>query len=159
MSNQKKIVGISLVVVYIILAFFREFIFLNVNEQSRVTYYHSNDSNVAASMQWLSVFNYGTLYYSKWVLTVLFAVLFAFLASRIVKIFFGDLLFVRMTWLAYACLFCAGFLFYLIDKITNNKNQLYETARFLAGLTEGPGLLVILCASFLAIRKLKANQS
>lgn len=150
---KKKLLVISLVAFYIATGFFREFIFLNINEQCRVTFYHSTDSHVSDSMQWLSGLSYSTLYYAKWPLTLFFTIIFAFLASTIIKIAFGEKSFVRITWITYACTFVTGLLFYLAGSLTGNSQTTYDIARFLAGLTETPGLLVILSASFLALRR------
>src|ERR1041385_3056093 len=89
-KSGKKIIILLLILFYIAAGFFREFIFLNINEQSRITYYHDTDSHVAASMQWLSGLSYATLYYSKWALTLLFTFFFTFLATVIIRLWFAD---------------------------------------------------------------------
>jgi hypothetical protein len=152
-ASRKKIIIISLIAIYLAMGFFREFIFLNINEQSRVTYYHETDSHVSSSMQWLSGFSYPVLYYSKWPLTLAFTVLFAWLAGQTVKVAFGEKNLVRLTWLVYGVTFVCGLLFFLAGSLIGNSETTYDIARFLAGLTETPALLVILLASFLAIRR------
>lgn len=150
---RNKIIIALLITLYIVSGFFREFIFLNINEQSRVTYYHATDSHLADSMKWISGLSYSTLYYSKWLLTLLFTIFFAVLAGRIIKKAFGEKRFVRITWIAYAATFVLGLLFYLAGSLTGNTETTYDIARFLAGLTETPGMLVILGAFFLALRR------
>ncbi len=151
--RKKKLIVFSLVAIYIVTGFFREFIFLNINEQIRLTYYHDTDSHVAPSLHWISTASYATLYYSKWILTFLFTAFFAFLAARTIKIAFQDHSLVKITWSAYAIIFVTGLLFYLGGAISGNSQNTYAISRFLAGLTETPALLVILSASFLAIRR------
>jgi hypothetical protein len=153
----KRLLISALVIFYIACGFFREFVFLNINEQSRVTYYRDNDSHVASSMQWLSGLSYETLYYMKWPLTLAFAAWFAFLAASVVKIAFRDKTLVRITWLAYATAFVLGFIFYGIGSLTGHRETTYAIARFLAGLTETPAMLVILLAVFMALRKNRAG--
>ncbi|MCX6313048.1 MAG: hypothetical protein NT084_15615 [Bacteroidetes bacterium] len=152
-STRKKIIVISFIALYIAVGFFREFIFLNINEQSRVTFYHDNDSHVSDSMQWLSNFSYTTLYYAKWPLTLAFTALFAFLAGTTVKIAFGEKSLVKITWITYAAVFVTGILFYFAGSLSGNRESTYDIARFLAGMTETPAMLVILLASFLALRR------
>jgi hypothetical protein len=151
--TRKRIFLLLLLAVYVISGFYREFLFLNINEQSRVTYYHTADSHVSPSLQWLSHFSYSFLYYSKWVLTLLFAGWFAFLASRMVKLEFADKSLVRITWIAYGCAFFLGYVFFGVGLLIGDRESTYDLARFLAGLTETPAMLIILFASFLAIRK------
>jgi hypothetical protein len=152
-NTRLKLIITSLILLYIAAGFFREFVFLNINEQSRVTFYHENDSHVAPSMQWLSGLSYPVLYYAKWPLTLLFTIFFAFLAATIVRQWFGDKNLVKITWLAYGIAFSAGLLFYVAGYLTGNTDSTYDIARFLAGLTETPAMLVILLASFMAIRR------
>lgn len=153
LSLRAKISISLLIALYIATGFFREFVFLNINEQSRVTFYHQTDSHVASSMQWLSGLSYSTLYYAKWPLTLLFTAYFAFIAAAIVKKWFADKNLVKITLLAYAITFSAGLVFYLAGSLTGYRESTYEIARFLAGLTETPALLVMLLASFMALRK------
>jgi len=154
--RKRNLIIVLLVAIYIVAGFFREFVFVNINEQSRVTYHavflhDTAETYVAPSMQWLSGFSYSTLYYSKWILTLVATLLFAFLATRIVKQAFTDKGLVKITWMAYGVVFMAGLLFYLAGSLSGNRDSTYDIARFLAGLTETPALLVVLCASFLAI--------
>lgn len=153
LSRRKKIIIGLLIALYIATGFLREFIFLNINEQSRVTFYHQTDSHVAPSMQWLSGLSYSTLYYAKWPLTLLFTAYFAFIAAAIVKKWFDDRNLMKITWWAYAITFAAGLLFYLAGSLTGARESTYGIARFLAGLTETPALLVMLLASFMALRR------
>ncbi|HLG02618.1 MAG TPA: hypothetical protein VI731_03425 [Bacteroidia bacterium] len=155
--TPKRVLLFLLAIVYVASGFFREFIFLNINEQMRVTYYAAADSQVASSMQWLSACSYPQLYYSKWPLTLLFAGWFAFLAAVIVSLGFRNKIYERITWLAYAGAFLLGFLFYAAGAMTGSTAFTYDIARFLAGLVETPAMLVILVASFLAHKRMIAQ--
>lgn len=133
--------------------FFREFVFLNWNEQMRVTYYSSPDSHVAGMMQWLGSFSYEALYWMKWPLTLIFSALFAFYSYLIVKLLFADRRYNRITLVAYVAVFVASFLFFAIGWMFDSSDVTYDFARFLAGLIETPAMLAILVASFLLHRR------
>jgi len=152
-STRTKVIIVLLVALYVATGFFREFLFLNINEQSRITFYHLTESHVAPSMQWLSGLSYSTLYYAKWPLTLLFTAYFAFIAAGIIKKWFEDRNLVKITWWAYAITFAAGLLFYLAGALTGYRESTYGIARFLAGITETPALLIMLLATFLALRR------
>lgn len=163
-ATRKRLLVLLLVAAYIVCGFFREFVFLNINEQRRVTYNlvyrHTTDENhVAPSMQWLSRFSYEFLSNLKWPLTLFFAVLFAFIASHIIRIAFGDRKLTRLTWIAYGTVFLIGVLFYLAGWALGNTENTYTVARFFAGLTETPALLAILFAAFLFLEKQKENKT
>jgi hypothetical protein len=155
--NRKRMMIVLLVTVFILTCFFREFIFLNINEQSRVAYYHSTDSHVASSMQWLSNMSYSALWYSKWLLTFLFIAILAFLSSQIIRIGFENKAWVRISWLVYASITGLSALLYGISLLAGNRDLLYDTARFFAGLAEGPALLLVLCGSFLAMKQVRSQ--
>ena len=150
---QKKIIILVVVSIYIVIGFFREFIFLNINEQIRVVYYHETDSHVSNAMQWISQFSYSTLYYSKWLLTLTFTTIFALIAGLAIKIAFAEKTLVRITWLVYAAVFVLGLLFFIAGSVSGNIDNTYNISRFIAGLTETPALLAILFATFLALRR------
>lgn len=143
-----------MVVLFICTGFFREFVFVNWNEQIRVTYYHSPDPHVAPVMQWLSSFSYEALYWLKWPLTLFFSALFAVYAFIIVQLLFGDKNYSRIVLLSYAAVFTASLLFYAAGRLLNLGEATYEVARFLAGIIETPAMLIILTASFLIHRRL-----
>lgn len=154
MSQRNKIFVAALVVLFVLTGFFREFVFLNWNEQIRVTYYNSPDPHVAPSMQWLGSFSYGTLYWLKWPLTLFFSVTFASLALLAVHLSFADRKYNRITLIAYTAIFLTSFLFFGIGWLFGARDATYEIARFLAGLIETPAMLIILMASFMIHRRL-----
>jgi hypothetical protein len=153
MSNRPKFIVAGIVILFILTGFFREFVFLNINEQMRVTYYNSPDPHVAPSMQWLSAFDYATLYYLKWPLTFLFAAVFASYSALVVRVLFREKQYVRVTWLAYAGVFTLSFVFFGIGLLAGSREVTYDIARFLAGMIETPAMLVILVSSFLILRR------
>lgn len=153
MNRNHKLLIAFLAILFIITGFFREFVFLNVNEQMRVTYYNSPDPHVAPILQWLGSFSYTTLYYLKWLLTLAFTMVFALLAALIVHILFRDKKLVRLSLIAYSAVFFASFLFFLSGVIFNNGETTYAIARFLAGIIESPAMLIILLGAFTIIRR------
>lgn len=163
-SARKRLLVLLLVAAYIVCGFFREFVFLNINEQRRVTYnlvyrHIADENHVAPSMQWLSRFSYEFLNGLKWPLTLFFAAVFAFIASRVIRIAFGEKKLARLTWIAYGIVFLAGILFYLAGWALGDTENTYTVARFFAGLTETPALLAILFAAFLFLEKQKENKT
>lgn len=154
MSQRNKWFVAGIVVLFICTGFFREFVFLNWNEQMRVTYYHSPDPHVAPSMQWLGSFSYATLYWIKWPLTLLFSVVFGLYTLLAVHLSFANRQYTRITLLTYAALFVASFLFFAFGWMFGARDACYEIARFLAGLIETPAILIVLMASFMIHRRL-----
>lgn len=160
--SRRKTTGLVLLGAFAVLSgFFREFIFINLNQQRWETYervyrHHSPEQHVAPSMQWLSGLSYETLNFLKWPLTLLFACWFAGLCLLAVRIAFAEKKYTRIVIFTYAGLFLLGLVVYGIGAATGGNYHFYEIARFLAGLTEGPLLMLILLASFLVMKRLRA---
>jgi hypothetical protein len=154
MLKRNKLIVAALIAVFICLGFFREFVFVNWNEQIRVSYYNSPDPHVHPMMQWLSGFSYEALYWLKWPMTLFFSVLFAGLSWCIIHLLFGNKAYNRITLYAYIALFVASFLFFGIGWLFGVPDAAYPIARTLAGMIETPLLLLILIASFLVHRRL-----
>lgn len=152
-SAMRKAVTALLVLVYISLGFFREFVFLNVNEQMRVTYYHATDSHLSPVLSVLESFSYAQLYYSKWPLTLLFAALFCLLAVIVIRTAFNTKVYTKLIVLAYLGVFLLGALLFLAGTLFGNNAAVYDLSRFLAGLVESPLLLLMLGAGILYYRK------
>jgi hypothetical protein len=153
MSRKTKLIASCLILVFILTGFFREFVFLNVNEQMRVTYYKVSDSHVAPGMTWLNAFSYTTLYYMKWLLTAAFTFLFAILSAITINVVFNDKKLVRIGIYTYGIVFLASFFFFLVGAFSGNTETTYSIARFLAGLIESPAMLIILLSAFTIIRR------
>lgn len=153
MPTRNKLIVAGLVVLFVLTGFFREYVFLNLNEQMRVAYYNSPDSHLSPGMQWLSGFSYETLYYLKWPFTLLFSAIFALNTAVIVRILFQNPSFVKLTWIVYAGVFASSLLFFAAGLLIGNGEATYDIARFLAGLIESPALAAILVASFLILRR------
>ena len=105
-------------------------------------------------MQWLSSLSYETLYWLKWPLTLLFSALFAAYSLLIVHLAFGQRQYNRITVYAYAVVFAFSFLFFAIGWALNARESTYDVARFLAGLIETPGLLIILVGACLIHKRI-----
>lgn len=154
MLQRNNLIVAALIVLFVGTGFFREFVFLNWNEQIRVTYYHSPDPHVHPIMQWLGGFSYEALYWLKWPITLFFSVAFAGLSILIVHRLFNNRTYNRITLYAYAALFMLAFLFFGFGWLLGFGNATYPIARFLAGIIETPTMLIILLASFLIHRRL-----
>ncbi len=133
--------------------FFREYLFLNINEQIRVTYYQVNDTHVDPPLQVLARFSYSELYYGKWLLTLVFAAIMAGLTALTVKWWFRKKELVRIGLLVYGFVFGLSFIFFLIHAFFPMLEGSYAISRFLVGMTETPLLSVLLIAAFTLVNK------
>lgn len=154
MKTKNKLALIALILLFIATGFFREFVFVNWNEQMRVTYYHSPDPHVAPSMQWLGTFTYAGLYYLKWPLTLMFTLIFMGYSMLCVHFAFPEKHYLKITAYVYAGTFLLSLLIFTIGWLLNERQAFYVISRFLAGLIETPAMLIILMAGFMIHRRM-----
>lgn len=154
--RKKQLLIALLLLTYVLVGFFRESVFVHLNEQRRViynlVYRHLLPDSPVPQPQWIWRFDYFQLTRAKWILTLLFTIIFALMAAATVRVAFNNKSFVRLTLLIYAGVFLAGWLVYLLGSFSGLSEELYDVSRFLAGLVETPAMLAILCAAFLAMR-------
>jgi hypothetical protein len=154
-TTVRRMLVVLLVLGYAGLGFFREFVFLNINEQMRVAYYNSPDSHLSPALSFLENFGYNTLYYLKWPLTLVFAALFCTLAVFVIRIGFATRQYTRLVILAFAGVFMLGALLFMAGWLFNSNATVYDLSRFLAGLVESPVLLLMLGGGILYWRQSK----
>lgn len=129
--------------------FFREFIFVNINEQLRFLYYGSDESYLSPHLELLTHFTYNQLYYLKWILTVVFSLVFLFESSWLVKSIFGGFYLKELTFI-YALLFLVSASLYIPFFIAGNVEQGYILARFFMGIAQSPlPVMLLIPAVFL----------
>lgn len=148
MSLKTKLQLVFLLLLFVACGFFRDFVFLNVDEQSRIAYYHDTDSHLAHSMKFLERFSYETLYYMKWALTLFFSLLFMGLSLLVIRLFHTRADYLRWTLLAYSSLFVLAALFFGGGYLIHQWEKGYVFARFLMGLAQGPVPLMVLLTGF-----------
>jgi VIT1/CCC1 family predicted Fe2+/Mn2+ transporter len=148
MKASKILLLVLLGLVFLASGFFRDFVFLNVNEQTRVTYYHTHDSTVNPVFSCLSAWSYNRLYFLKWVLTFLFSFLFMALTMVFMRLVFIGKKYLRLVALSYAALILLAGLFFLTGWLAGHSEKSYIIARFLMGIAQGPIVLMVLLPAF-----------
>ena len=140
--TRKLLVALSVIGV-IALGFFREFIFIHINEQLFALWY-DEPSRASDWIPFIKSVDYYTLYRSKWFLTVFFAGLFYGAILLVLRQIFD-----RWYWkelgviygvlfLAVAVALGAGYV------LSNDLEPYYLAARFFMGIAQSPLLLMIM---------------
>jgi hypothetical protein len=148
MKGFRTITALFLVILFLVFGFVRDFVFINLNEQASVTYYHSIESHVSASLHFLSAYTYPQLFALKWILTIAFALLFMGLTIAIVRLFYKEKIFLYLTMIAYGVLFLLAAIFFILGQIIPLQLNGYLISRFLMGIAEGPVVLMVLLPAF-----------
>jgi hypothetical protein len=161
LKNEKRpdFLFITVIVIYLILiGFFREHVFVNVNYQSSKLFYHDSfDYSLPSDMKWLENFSYKQLYYFKFPLTFVFTLLYFLPAYLTVKRFFPGKKHPQLTLLVYAFLFILALFVFGIGLLFGGYEKCYSVSRYLMGFVQSPLLMMILVPVFM-ITKTQADS-
>lgn len=126
----------------IALGFFREFLFIHINEHLFALWY-DEPSRATDAIPLLARFDYSTLYASKWVLTILFAGFFYIAIVGILYAIFRSLYWKELG-VVYLVLFVGAALSLGLGYVINSLEDAYIIARFFMGIAQSPLLLMVM---------------
>lgn len=136
-------------VIFAILGFSREFLFVNINDRLYQLYYGHEDSLLPNSLAFLKNYNYSTIYYSKFGLTIVYFIAYMLVTFYAVKLITEDVLFSK--WALYLfgiVLVLAGIITaynYFINQQLNGDEYTYS--RWLMGIVQSPLVAFFMIAS------------
>jgi hypothetical protein len=131
---------LSILTAFACLGFTKEFLFVNINNQLYKTYYKNNDILISKSLTFLSKYNYGTLYYIKYPLTILYFTVYFIVSFYSVKIICDNKKITRWIVYIYSLLLILSSITMLYNYIINNQlsGEEYTFSRWLMGIAESP---------------------
>ena len=136
---------IALIITLLIIGFVRDYLFVNLNYQASLAYYKQKpDYEISGFLAFIQNWSYTKLYYSKWILTFLFAFLYGLVAFLSVRFVFKSKLYNRVTLFIYIAIFVISLMAFGIGYVTNNYSKGYSIARQLMGWLQSPVVLMIL---------------
>lgn len=135
---------------FAMLGYFREFFFVHLNVIMYEKYYNSvSPAPFPSSMNFFKSFSYDTLYYSKYIYTVLWLV--AFLATNYlaVKKLTQSPYLLKILVYAYGLMVVAAAVSMLYGYFVNGRlqDEEYTLSRWLMGIAQSPIICLILIAS------------
>ena len=131
------------IIVFIAVGFFRDAVFLNINNQLYKLYFKNYEYTLP---DWLSTFKtwpYMKLYYFKYVLTVLFVALYLILSILTVKLFTGESKNIRWVFYAYGIVISLSVITYAGGYLLHNFPKGFVFTRNLIGLLQSPFITMI----------------
>lgn len=158
-SHPLRTILYALIAVALIAAtgFFREFMFVNINEQLSFLYYGSDVSYMSPRLAFLSTWSYDNLYYLKWILTLVFSAVFLLESALLAKVLFAsyhlkELLFI------YVLLLSISVVLYLPFFLAGNGEQGYILARFFMGIAQSPLPAMLLIPALFLRKRMRSTQ-
>lgn len=156
-TSLKYILFIS---VFAILGFSREFLFVNINNQLYSLYYHYDDYKFPNSLIFLQNFDYVTLYYLKYPLTILYFLAYLFTSYFTVKLICDYkknafwVFYIYLIVLALAGI-SMGYNYFIQDQLGGAE---YTFSRWLMGIAQSPLVTFFVIASSKLYNKFQTEQ-
>jgi hypothetical protein len=145
---------------FAVLGFSREFLFVNLNSRLFSLYYNHNDYLLPNSLSFFNQFNYNTLYYIKYPLTVLYFLAYFFTSYLAIKHFCQNKKITVWVIYIYALLLALASISMAYNYFT--KNQLngdeYTFSRWLMGIAQSPLIVFFMLASSKLYHKIQIEQ-
>ena len=140
---------ILLFVVFMILGFSRDYLFVNINYQAGKIYYQRvDDYHVAEGLKFLETWSYKKLYFSKWILTVLYMLMYGIITIMGIHLTFKNKQYNRYAFLVYALLFVLAALVYNSGNYLLSVDRAYTISRQIMGWLQSPIIAMILLPAF-----------
>ncbi len=143
--------AIVLLVFFILLGYFREYVFINFNNLIYFKFYKSTTMPIPSAFLFFTKFSYATLYYVKYPLTITFVAIYIITSiislkflrmnnwyQKLLLIIYGIIILLSVILMIY------GYFF----KLKLNDNE-YTISRWLMGIAQSPFILFTLITLYL----------
>lgn len=146
-------------VLFAILGFSREFIFVNINAQLFDLYYGHTDFKLPSSLSYFAKMNYDSLYHSKYVLTIIYYLAYFVVSYFSVKITCVDKKYTRLIIYIYGLLLLLSGISMAYNYIFNNNldGDEYTFSRWLMGIAQSPLVAFFMIAANKLYKKIQTQ--
>lgn len=137
--------------------FYREFFFVNINEQMRFLWYGNEVSMMSEKLSFLSSFDYWTLYYLKWTMTLVFSGVFMLETSAFLKVVYQKFYWQEVIFIYGLLLIVSAALFKGYALFDEHESG-YLLSRYFMGIAQSPVPLMLLVPAIGLRNRLKSIQ-
>jgi len=155
MNGKGKI--ILFILLLMALGFFRENLFVNINNVLYNKQYGKNGS-VVWYLFFLSKASYNAIYTTKWFITPFFAVTYWFVQKQLLLTLFNEKKIVNWLSILYLSLFLLAGIFFMAGWALGDINKGYVFSRLFMGLLQSPVACMILIPTAYLYKQTNINQ-
>lgn len=155
---MKKLKIALLVIGLFVLGFLREFLFESINTHLYYLWREQSNPYLPKSLSFLAYFDYWSLYYTKFMLILVFTVIYFFGSILVVKQYFSERIFTRFTFLFFAGIFILSALIFGLGYVFGAGHEAYGISRKLIEFIQSPLACFFLIPAFLLYRNEKLRQ-
>jgi len=147
-KTTKSVFLIALVIATISLGFYRDFVFKSINALLKAKDFEATFT-LPSSLSFFQNMEYNTLGTTKWILTLICALLFLIISVFFIKILFVNKNYIKYTIWSYILITTLSFLIIALGFLFKKHFQdFYSVSRYLMGIVQSPILLMILIPAF-----------
>jgi len=156
-TSIKYILFIS---IFAVLGFSREFVFVNLNSRLYSLFYQHNDYILPNSLSFFNQFDYNTLYYIKYPLTVVYFLAYFFTSYFAIKQFCQNKKITIWVIYIYALLLALASISMAYNYLIENQldGDEYTFSRWLMGIAQSPLVAFFMLASSKLYDKFQTEQ-
>ena len=149
------------IVLFALLGFTREFIFVNINSHLYNLYYQRQEHTLPYSMLFLLNYDYKTIYFSKYGLTVAYFLGYLMTSYFSVKIICNTKSFSRWIIYIYALLILCSSIIMLYNYLFNHQynGEEYTLSRWIMGIAQSPLVAFFMIASHTLYNKFNIDKT
>ncbi len=146
--------------VFALLGFSREFFFVNVNNQLYKLYYHDSDVIIPSSLNFITYFDYSTLYYLKYLFTIIYYLAYCITSYFAVTSICNDKKNAKWIIYIYAILLVLSSISMAYNYLINNQlnGDEYTFSRWLMGIAQSPLVAFFIISSSKLYNKFQTEQ-
>lgn len=152
-KTQRWVLIAALILAFILLGFLRDFIFINLNYHLAHLKTEGSRSIAHSFFDFLNQFTFMQVYYSKYVITLLFTILNFLLGYFLIRIVLSTEKLLRLYAFLYIAVTAAALLFFAGGFIVGDSDQGYSFSRILMGFLQSPVPAALLIFGYPLYRK------
>jgi len=134
---KKYLVFFLFVIITYVLGYIREAVFITINSVINEVPFPYNRAYITPP-PFLYKLSMNQLFILKWVLTLLFFLLFLLVAVKVTHFFFRNKKYNKIVMVFFVTFFSLSLVFYIIGFLFDNLSFFYPISRFFAGLVQDP---------------------
>lgn len=152
-KTQRWILAAALISAFIVVGFLRDFIFINLNYHLAHLKVEGSRSYAHSFFDFLHQFSFMQIYYSKYVITLIFTIANFVLGYSLIRIVLKNQNLLRLYAVLYAVVTASALLFFAGGFILGDPDQGYSFSRILMGFLQSPVPAAILIFGYPLYRK------
>lgn len=140
---------ILLFLIFALLGFSREFLFVHINQYLYSLYYHFTDPYLPSSLEFIRPFSYETLYYAKFGLTVIYYLAYFIVSYYGIKSISKNPILLKTCFYLFIIILIISSILTIYNYFINHNlgGNIYTTSRWLMGIAQSPLIAFFLIAS------------